>query len=235
MAIICHPIFKDIYAFYKKRNQPSKPTTCNLCVITKCKLLLRSLKPCNSQKHTSSYSTVSHSPVDVFKVQLQPVDGLWSYLFSAGGVCVSLLRQADCGPVLLLGHLYTLPSYHTPTGPRGHAVKHFLRRRQDSWQIKFFLLTGTRITLNLLNRLQECTPGFSRNKRSVMKWTNSCCLCFGISKQTPNYTKVERLFLFHIRQASHCAELSAELLVGILIWHAAILDYYPKTGLSGNI
>lgn len=160
---------------------------------------------------------------------------LWSYLLSAGGVCDSLLRQADCGPVLLPAHLYTLPSYHTPTGPRGHTVKHFLTQCQDSWQIKLFLLTGTRITSNLLILLQECTPGFSRNKSSVVKWTNSCCLCVGISKQTPSYTKVDRLFLFHNRQGPHCAELHIELQVSIPGWHAAILNYDPTTSLPENI
>lgn len=96
-------------------------------------------------------------------------DDLLSYLVSNGGACDSLLGQADCGPVLLPGCLYTIPfpSCLLP-GPGGHLVKHFLDRCQDSWQIEFFLLTGTRIKLRLLIPLQECTLGFSRNKSTTV-------------------------------------------------------------------
>lgn len=141
-------------------------------------------------------------------------------------VCDSLFMQADCSAVLLPGHLYILPPCHTPTEPWGHRVKYFLTQCQDSWQIKFFLLTGTRITVNLLIPLQECTTGFSGNKSSMVRWTSSFCLCFWISKQTPSYTKAERIFLFHTSLVSHCAESE---LGSILSWHAAIIDNYPNT------
>lgn len=50
-------------------------------------------------------------------------------------VCVwQSLRQADCGPFLLPGHLYTLLHTTLPLNP-GVTVKHFLTQRQDSWQI----------------------------------------------------------------------------------------------------
>lgn len=71
--------------------------------------------------------------------------------------------------------------------------------------------------------LQERTSGFGGNKSSTVRWTSSCCSCFGISKQTP---KVERIFLFHISLASHCAEPE---LGSILGWHAAITDNYTNT------
>lgn len=119
---------------------------------------------------------------------------------------------------VVAGHLYTLPSNHTPTGPRGHTVKHFLTLCQDSWQIKFFLLTCKRFTLNLLILLQECRPGFSRNKSSMVKLTNSCCLCFGISTQASQLHKRKAAFFVSIlgRQVSCSAKLNIELLVSIV-------------------
>lgn len=87
---------------------------------------------------------------------------LWSYLFSPE-VYVTVFSDSQTVILSRCLHIY-LPSPQRSTGPRGHTVKHFLTQSQDSWQIPFFLLTRKRITSNLLIQLQECTPGFSRNK-----------------------------------------------------------------------
>lgn len=100
----------------------------------------------------------------------------------------SVPLQADCGPVS--APLYTLPL--ALRSPRGHPLKHFLTPCQDCWQIHLiFPLTSTISTPNLLILIQESTVGFSRDK-STRKWTNSHCLCFGISKQPPRCAALKR-------------------------------------------
>lgn len=173
------------------KNEPMKPTFCNLCVITESQI------PNNSHQLIGLQSRTSRSPVDIFRAQLHSVDGLCSYLFSAGGVCDSPLRQADCGPVSSLGHLYTLPSCRTPTGPRGHTVKHFLILCQESWQIKFFLLTQAQELHSIYwSRSKNAQRGSAGTKAA---WWNEQIpvVCVVESpRKTPSYTKPERLFFF---------------------------------------
>lgn len=141
-------------------------------------------------------------------------DDLLSYLFSAGGVCDSLLRHADCGPVPLAGYLYTHPSYHTPAERRGHAVKNFLTHSQDSWQTYFSCWKVQELHCDLLIWLQACVPvgeeGRVSGSKAACQSPVVCVWNLQVNPATRAKRSSAQLLLFHIKSVSHCGELNVE-------------------------
>lgn len=119
---------------------------------------------------------------------------LWSYLFSPGGVCDSLLRQPDCDPKSLPAHLFTLSS-EVYWAPGSHS--------QTFPDTKPRQLTNS---IFLADTQKNAHQGSAGTKLRGEINRNSCCLCVGISKQHPPHPQlhqskvVKRLFLFHIKQ-----------------------------------
>lgn len=158
------------------------------------------------------------------------MDDLSSYL-SLLDVRVTVPRQLDCGPLFVTGHLYALPSYHPPLGPMGHTVKHFLIQCQDSWQITFFLLTGTRnYALIYWSRSKNAHRGVQREQSTM--W-NSCCVVFWSLQANPAVAQKQSGFSCSI--LGRCPVAVNLTLCHFSVFLADLRDYCPRLGLSENI
>ena len=116
-------------------------------------------------------------------------------LVSAGSACDSLLRQAHCDPVLLPGHLYTLPLCHAPTGPQGHTVKHFLKQSQDSWQINYFFADRHRNYPQSIDPAPRMHSGVQQEQRQCGEMNRFLLFVFWNLQANPQLHKSRAGFL----------------------------------------